>query len=75
MFTKRLEAACDSSDLGTMSHIARRLHSDMRILEILYLHTALERLVGRIVGSLGSVDFASQGDLRLKIFVIFWVCY
>lgn len=55
--------ACGAGNVGQLASLARLLHSDIRLLEIVSLHTSIPNLVDDAVAYLAKLDFGSHSAL------------
>ena len=55
--------ACNAGNVGQLASLARLLHSDIRLLEIVSLHGSVPRLVDGAVACLLKLDFDSHSAL------------
>lgn len=62
-----MTSACSSGDLAQAATIAQMLHSNMELLEVVFLHTSVPKLVIATLACLTTFDFSSTSTLVIYI--------
>jgi len=60
IWLQRMGEACAGGNVGQLASLARLLHSDLRLLEIVSLHTSVPSMVNSAVACLSKLDFGSH---------------